>query len=127
MIAGMMTDWSYVTFDSPDSKAYVSIVFYPWRTNIFNWIHQTAERDRKYYKALYQLVDRLSSTNPDGTGWALFIYRVHVSRESCVMQFGRNFVVEHTQSFRITTGICEQSLDDYEDIVDDSVLSFDLH
>ena len=119
------SDKSEVIFDSPDGFAGIYLYVYDWRVeSVGDWVDETIEYLKEFYKSLFQVIERETIENADGTGSAYVIARGGISAAYCVQRHIEVFGVAYSKSYSLTFWMCEHSISKYDPVGGPVIESF---
>ena len=129
------SDWSiddgdkdFVLFQSSDGFANAD-VFVPdsYIRSANQELTDYIERIRPDYPVVFELLDKFSSRNSDGSEVAYVHYRKQSSREYCTEQVYEWLWVYDSIAYWLALSVCEHSLDEYESILTSIYDSLTFH
>ena len=128
------SDWSiddsdpnHVHFESPDALAGLAVVANQDDVTVLeDWVDDTIEQHRNFYRGRFRLLERSVVTYADGTSGAAVVFRAQTSAQFCVLRVTELFHLSEGGSFVKSFQICEHSYAEYAPVQQAVLSSFEV-
>ncbi len=111
------SDKSFVSFDSQDSAAFVTVSSYNWQADLESWADQFIDKYRKSSGSIFEIGIRDIEQKADGSGVGFIRIFGRASLFSCHIQAKVLMVTTRSRSYAISGVICDSSIEKYSETV----------